>query len=263
MYRSPHHSLKLFLWLCLICSTEQQHQHQHHRDKRIAGGIRQTSHLSLLVVSLRARSEQMYFGDSHFCSGCMLNDIFVLTSAQCVTNRHKVALQPRDFIVMGGNVFRLNSTTGAIPMVVDFLAVHVNFTMTSYSDIAILRTQPFHGAYYAPGLDVAIEMIVPPPFGAKCVTLGWGRLFKVSVVPPSPSFLAFSMSHCLLRMAPWPPNWWSLKWLYIRKSIAALWYQKWKTICSVPAMWVKGMPQWAPVQVTRADRSFAMVSWQA
>lgn len=206
MYRSPHHSLKLFLWICLICSTEQQHQHQHHRDKRIAGGIRQTSHLSLLVVSLRARSEQMYFGDSHFCSGCMLNDIFVLTSAQCVTNRHKVALQPRDFIVMGGNVFRLNSTTGAIPMVVDFLAVHVNFTMTSYSDIAILRTQPFHGAYYAPGLDVAIEMIVPPPFGAKCVTLGWGRLFKVSVVPPSLHFLTSSMSHCLLRMAPWPPN---------------------------------------------------------
>lgn len=204
MYRSQHHSLKLFLWLCLICSTEQQQQH--HRDKRIAGGIQRSSDLSPLVVSLRARSEQMYFGDSHFCSGCMLNDIFVLTSAKCVTNRQNVALQPRDFIVMGGNVFRLNSSTGAIPMVVDFLSVHVNFTMTSYSDIAILRTQPFDGAYYPPNIDVAIEMIVPPPFGAKCVTLGWGRLFQVSVVPPSLPFLTSSMSHCLLRTARWPPS---------------------------------------------------------
>lgn len=201
MYRSQRYSLKLFLWLCLICSTVQ-----HHRDKRIAGGALHKTKFDSIVVSLRARSEQMFFGDSHFCSGCMLNDIFVLTSAQCVTNRQNVALEPRDFIVMGGNVYRLNSTTGAIPMVVNFLVVHVNFTMTSYSDIAILRTEPYGRAHYAPGIDVAFEMIYPPPYGAKCITLGWGRLFMVSVLSLSLSLsLSLYLSH-FLRMAHWPRN---------------------------------------------------------
>lgn len=177
MYRSQHYYLKLFLWLCLVCSTEQNH-----RAKRIAGASLVKTDLSKIVVSLRARSEQMYFGDSHFCTGCMLNDIFVLTSAQCVTYKNNIVFQPRDFIVMAGNVYRLNSTVSTIPMVVDFLVVHVNFTMTSYSDIAILRTQPYEGAIYAPGIDVAVEMLFPPPYGTKCITLGWGRLFKVSVL---------------------------------------------------------------------------------
>lgn len=169
------------IWLSLICCCFGAGMEQ--RVKRLVGGMPVTDldDLQTSVVSLRSRSEQLYYGDSHFCTGCLLNDIFILTAAQCVTRQDKVAFQPRDMIVMAGNKFRLNSSSGAVPLMITFLAVHENFTMTSYSDIAILRTRLIMKKYN-PKIDVVPVDLQPPPYGSECIVMGWGRLFKVSKV---------------------------------------------------------------------------------
>lgn len=176
-YRKQQQFFEFLLWLSLISCSAGTVQ----RVKRIAGGLPVTDSDDLLtsVVSLRSRSEQLYYGDSHFCTGCLLNDIFILTAAQCVTRQDKVALKPRDMIAMAGNIYRLNSSSGAIPMVITFLAVHENYTMRSYSDIAILRTR-LDIESHIEGIDVVPVDLLPPPYGSKCFVMGWGRLFKVS-----------------------------------------------------------------------------------
>lgn len=172
------------------------------RIRRLAGGmpVTDSDDLQTSVVSLRSRSEQLYYGDSHFCTGCLLNDIFILTAAQCVTRMDKVAFQPRDMIVMAGNKYRLNSSSGAVPLMITFLAVHENFTTTSYSDIAILRTK-LNIQKYNPHIDVVPVDLQPPPYGSECIVMGWGRLFRVSS-SLSLSLSVFNITSPARRMAP-------------------------------------------------------------
>lgn len=36
------------------------------------------------VVSIRSRTPYKYFGDNHYCGGCIISPIFILTAAKCV-----------------------------------------------------------------------------------------------------------------------------------------------------------------------------------
>ncbi|KAM8711227.1 hypothetical protein ACLKA7_000377 [Drosophila subpalustris] len=149
-----------------------------HRSKRIAEGflVTRLEKLKTSVVSLRSRSPEAYFGDNHFCSGSLLNDMFIITSARCITYSTKIELRPREIVVVAGSTERLNHTEYTIQLIVTFVAVHVNFTMYNYNDIALLRTVPVEQG--GPKVDVLPALIQEPPYGTKCTVMGWGRLFK-------------------------------------------------------------------------------------
>ncbi|XP_051860137.1 putative trypsin-6 [Drosophila albomicans] len=148
------------------------------RSKRIAEGIlvTQQEKLRTSVVSLRSRSPQAYFGDNHFCSGCLLNDMFIIASARCVTHPSKIQLRPREIVIVAGTSIRLNHTVNTIQLVVTFSAVHVNFTMYNNNDIALLRTETVEQGNLF--VNVLPSLVLPPPYGTHCTVMGWGRLFK-------------------------------------------------------------------------------------
>lgn len=169
----------LFYCLCQLTSLQADSTLDSlHRSKRIAEGflVTQREKLRTSVVSLRSRSPQAYFGDNHFCSGSLLNDMFIITSARCITKSNKIELRPREIVIVAGNRRRLNQTRDAVQYVVTFVVVHVNFTMYNYNDIALLRTEPVEQG--GPFVNVLPSLIKPPPYGTKCTVMGWGRLFK-------------------------------------------------------------------------------------
>ncbi|XP_068145835.1 trypsin-2-like [Drosophila tropicalis] len=174
--------LILYNYLLIIgqvwCSSSNNNNSR--RRIRIAASTsisqRASSHFSTSVVSLRSRTAQAYFGDNHFCTGCLLNDFFVLTSAKCVTSRGKVPRRPRELVVVAGSRSRLNRTRQTEKKAISFAAVHPNYIMFNSNDIALLKlTDPINEDYSF--TDPAPDVLMPPPYGSKCIVMGWGRQF--------------------------------------------------------------------------------------
>lgn len=116
----------LFVITVLIFTSDLVHSKT--RQKRIIGGSDAKSSEFIYQLSLQNSKT-----NKHFCAGVIINDDFVLTSAQCVSD-----LQPNDLTIFYGS--RRLSDTGYRTNV-KAIFIHPNFTpKTKKQDAALLAT---------------------------------------------------------------------------------------------------------------------------
>ncbi|XP_017052894.1 granzyme M [Drosophila ficusphila] len=129
------------------------------------------SHLNSYLVSLRTRKYIYVPGDNHFCTGVILTNRHVLTSAHCITDKKGMMMNPKRIVVA------LCSALFKSPQYEEFLVEIQNMVIYPYyhrnkqDDLAIIklkRTVKFDGHHLA---KVVIGSS-PLEVGKDCKTVG-------------------------------------------------------------------------------------------
>jgi RIO kinase 1 len=111
-----------------------------------------------------------------FCGGTIVNNLHVLTSAQCVVNAQNRLVNPFWFQVIAGDADLLTPTSRRQVRRVTRIYIHPNFNPTSRrNDLAVLRVDaPF------PAFSNSIEPVVRTSRfirdGTQCRVAGWGAV---------------------------------------------------------------------------------------
>ncbi|KQS61936.1 trypsin-3 isoform X1 [Drosophila erecta] len=129
------------------------------------------SHLSSYLVSLRTRKYIHSPGDNHFCTGVILTNRHVLTSAHCITDKNGVMMSPKRIVV--ALCAALFKTPESEEFVVDIhnMLIHPYYQRNQHNDIAIIKLKRYvrlDGHHLAPVLlgNSSLEV------GNDCKTIG-------------------------------------------------------------------------------------------
>ncbi|XP_028896013.1 putative trypsin-6 [Zeugodacus cucurbitae] len=144
----------------------------------VAGGLRVPELLNYtrFMVSLRLRTATKYFGDNHYCAGVIISYRWIVSSAQCLVYITKLPRRPRTIIAVIGTMNRIRRSPTTRLMAVDRVVVNLNFTLYGTNDIGLIRLMsPLV-------LNARVQIMAlptePPPYGSRCIVLGWGRLYN-------------------------------------------------------------------------------------
>ena len=138
-----------------------------------------------MVVSLQYDCHRSGNAAAHCCSGTVISESYILTSAQCVHN-----IDPAS-IISGGVTILAGTQQRGISRTVDQLYIHPNWTQTSgdsSNNIAVVHlTGPFDLATNVftaltcrpPRLNSSAEYTHHPPDDTPLVTVGWSSIRTV------------------------------------------------------------------------------------
>ncbi|XP_020718194.1 putative trypsin-6 [Ceratitis capitata] len=172
-------TILLLLQLSQRCQTHVTNLSCHPGDYTflVAGGQRipEVQNYTRFMVSLRARTATKYFGDNHYCAGVIISIRWILTSAQCIVYPSLLPRRPRTLIVVIGTENRIVSSPTTRLMAVERVVSNPNFTLLSTNDIGMLRLKA--NIQLNARVQIMPLPTAPPPYGQRCVVVGWGRLY--------------------------------------------------------------------------------------
>ncbi|XP_017461356.1 PREDICTED: anionic trypsin-2-like, partial [Rhagoletis zephyria] len=175
---NKYYVIILFVHLLPRCASIANHTgHPGDYIFLVAGGQRipEIQNYTRYMVSLRSRTVTRYFGDNHYCAGIIISPLWILTSAQCAVHASKIPRRPRSIIVVAGTENRIEKSPTTSLIAVDRVISNPNFTLYGSNDIALLRLKT------KIQLNARTQIMplpnTPPPYGSRCVVLGWGRIY--------------------------------------------------------------------------------------
>ncbi|XP_017012228.2 protein C activator [Drosophila takahashii] len=129
------------------------------------------SHLSSYLVSLRTRKYIHTTGDNHFCTGVILTNRHVLTSAHCITDKKGMMMNPKRIVVaLCAAVFKSPESEEFL-VEIQNMVIYPYYHRNKRDDIAVIklkRTIKFDGYHLAQAVIGNSSLEV----GNDCKTVG-------------------------------------------------------------------------------------------
>ncbi|XP_053947545.1 trypsin-like isoform X1 [Anastrepha ludens] len=166
--------LSTFILQLMLCSETNQTEIVTSTTERTLQ-LEDTTKYTRYMVSLRFRTATHYFGDNHYCAGVIIGLRWIVTAAQCVANQKKVIVRPRLIIIVSGTPNRIKKSPTTRIMAVDRVISNPNFTFHTANDIALIHLKG--NIILNAHVQIMPLPTKPPPRGARCIVLGWGRLY--------------------------------------------------------------------------------------
>ncbi|XP_017841037.1 trypsin-2 [Drosophila busckii] len=198
------------LLLIMLCSAHLVYATNSQRDKRLATPYFNEDTISKIdkyVVSIRSRTPFEYYGDNHFCAGTIVSELFVLTAAHCVMDKHSILYRARLLLIVAGTPNRLKFVRNQsinIPAKQTF--VQENFTRFNTNNIALILL-----SIRLPTDDKLVGFIQlpsgPPTPGQMYEVVGWGRLYKGGILASKALFITVKLQNSTVCEEFIPKDW--------------------------------------------------------
>ncbi|XP_064546262.1 trypsin eta-like [Drosophila montana] len=150
----------------------------------VTGGYRhENDDLVKFLVSIRHGKTYKFFGDNHYCGGCLISKTVVLTAAHCLVNSKNQVMSSRRFKVVAGTPRRLLETSNTQELQVKEVKPHENYIDDAvHDDVGLLILQD---KVQTDGSTVDIIPLADedPPAGLECTIIGWGVIFEGGPLP--------------------------------------------------------------------------------